>query len=402
MNCISKTNSSYEALQQRLNGLSDLELNIAIRNYRDRYFPGWRQQYENQKENAAEKMDNSPEYFPSLLDIPGADSQKYLADKTRLNITTQGDNLFGSTEDLLEFTGATSINQAMMKLNSIYNDVEISIVPLTEDSESVVYEFKKKPNIFEEQEYRQLGGDTESVNSQQFLGMQLDRFRNLYGININFMTTSELTKALPENSFDASAKAFIQNGEIYVNADNATIDSPVHELLHMLLGSARTTSKFAHTYFNIISKIPAILGEQQYQFEAMKYPNRSQQDINEEIFVEQFALYLTGQSNIFENPQTDEILEEAREQVLGKIQKDLSYMLDTLLMGKRSVQLLPETELAIKPLRELGLIVESSTMKNQDMMEASQVHRLAQNAISIFKVGNEKLLKDIKFEEVCS
>jgi hypothetical protein len=34
-----------------------------------------------------------------------------------------------------------------------------------------------------------------------------------------------------------SAKAFIKNGTIYINIDNATIDSPIHEMLHLFIGS---------------------------------------------------------------------------------------------------------------------------------------------------------------------
>ena len=34
----------------------------------------------------------------------------------------------------------------------------------------------------------------------------------------------------------SQAKAFIYNGNIYINTDNATIDSPIHEMLHIVIG----------------------------------------------------------------------------------------------------------------------------------------------------------------------
>jgi hypothetical protein len=37
----------------------------------------------------------------------------------------------------------------------------------------------------------------------------------------------------------ANAKGFILNGEVYINTDNCTIDTKVHELMHLFLGSIR-------------------------------------------------------------------------------------------------------------------------------------------------------------------
>jgi hypothetical protein len=57
--------------------------------------------------------------------------------------------------------------------------------------------------------------------------------RNFYGINISYITNDDLI----EDVDVGSAKAFIKNGTIYINVDNATIDSPIHEMLHLFIGS---------------------------------------------------------------------------------------------------------------------------------------------------------------------
>ena len=57
--------------------------------------------------------------------------------------------------------------------------------------------------------------------------------RQCYGINIQYIDNSDLIEDVDVNT----AKAFIKNGTIYINVDNATIDSPVHEMLHLFIGS---------------------------------------------------------------------------------------------------------------------------------------------------------------------
>jgi hypothetical protein len=58
--------------------------------------------------------------------------------------------------------------------------------------------------------------------------------RKYYGINIIPVTSND---DFPPELNVSQAKAFIYNGNIYLNIDNATIDSPIHEMLHILLGS---------------------------------------------------------------------------------------------------------------------------------------------------------------------
>jgi hypothetical protein len=57
--------------------------------------------------------------------------------------------------------------------------------------------------------------------------------KRYYGINVIPITSHDSFPGLNVSQ----AKAFIYNGNIYVNIDNATADSLVHEMLHILLGS---------------------------------------------------------------------------------------------------------------------------------------------------------------------
>jgi len=64
----------------------------------------------------------------------------------------------------------------------------------------------------------------------------------LYGINVIPITNIEL-KESDLGKVAGNAKAFIYNGDIYVNTDIATVDSPVHEFLHLLFGSMKYSNR---------------------------------------------------------------------------------------------------------------------------------------------------------------
>ena len=95
----------------------------------------------------------------------------------------------------------------------------------------------------------------DSVNFPIYIGFQLQKLADLYGINIIPVTTSELNederfKGFPIES--QSIKGFVYNGNIYLNVNNLTADTPVHELLHLFLGSSRFTNP--ELYVKLISK----------------------------------------------------------------------------------------------------------------------------------------------------
>jgi sulfur carrier protein ThiS len=75
------------------------------------------------------------------------------------------------------------------------------------------------------------------------------------GINIKSMTISKMkSQGLLDQIPDAAqAVAFIYNGDVYINSDVATIDSKIHELMHILLGAMRF--KQPELYSEIIQSV---------------------------------------------------------------------------------------------------------------------------------------------------
>jgi hypothetical protein len=110
------------------------------------------------------------------------------------------------------------------------------------------------------------------LDSQVFITRSLDKMAKTMGINIQTMSVARMEKegileAIPDA---ASASAFIYNGNIYINSDIASIDSKVHELLHILLGSMRF--KQPELYSEIIQTVQNLPNIQDI---AMNYPNRT-------------------------------------------------------------------------------------------------------------------------------
>jgi hypothetical protein len=85
-----------------------------------------------------------------------------------------------------------------------------------------------------------INDDYENVNSFAFFNEIIDKLQTLYGINIIPITNAELSQdRWASITGTKGVKSFIYNGNIYINTDIATVDSPVHEFLHLLFGSIK-------------------------------------------------------------------------------------------------------------------------------------------------------------------
>ena len=75
-------------------------------------------------------------------------------------------------------------------------------------------------------------------------------------------------------------KGFVKDGNIYINVDNSTMDTKVHELMHIFLGGVRYSNP--ELYFSLVNQVEQL---PRYEEFASNFPNRTRGDINEEIFV---------------------------------------------------------------------------------------------------------------------
>ena len=88
-------------------------------------------------------------------------------------------------------------------------------------------------------------------------------------------------------------KAFTHNGEIYINRNECTIDSPLHELFHLLIAEYRFRSN--DKYLNLLESLKDT-DEYEQTFKKLQktYKKLTINDYQEEVLVHMLADYFTG------------------------------------------------------------------------------------------------------------
>ena len=77
--------------------------------------------------------------------------------------------------------------------------------------------------------------------------------------------------------------------------DNSSIDAPLHEMLHLFLGSIRYSDP--QLYFSMVEAMNELPNRSML---ARDYKNRTDSDINEELLVSEFSKYITGQRSVID------------------------------------------------------------------------------------------------------
>ena len=84
-----------------------------------------------------------------------------------------------------------------------------------------------------------------SANALSIADMEtaIDYFNKKLGLNIQSITQSELNDIAKKNKFNPNGvRAFILNGDIYINSSNANIADLFHELSHIFLGALKANN----------------------------------------------------------------------------------------------------------------------------------------------------------------
>lgn len=322
--------------------------------------------------------------FPQLDEIPGSNSEKCLV--KQLNIKNKLDYNYTSVDQILNYTGTKSLEEALPVLNNMHKDLNVDLYPLSDDT--VIVEIDHRPTkyrsndaILDMQEY-----DMSPAKNRMIIENQLDRMAKLFGVQINTITNMELQQdewkdIVPESR---TANAFIYNNQIYINTDNANInESKVHELMHLFLGATRFTNP--DLYFQMVQSVEQLPN---YDYLASFYSNRTQADIDEEIFVSEFSKYLTGGPTMFSKIDP---------KITNSIIYEINRNVDNFIDGKYSAQAYPFKQIANSSIMDLTTILGSdiSINKYQDLLDSAQVHRILANT-------KETLMKKNELIQECS
>lgn len=343
MQCVNKNSREYQALLKE-SGIPDFILSAKVGRF-------------------LEKLNR----WPYLDELKDADSEKAIKENLNLN----KDNIT-QVSSILEATNSSNIKDAVPKLNDKYRDKEIEVVTIQNEAKVYITPRPKEVPI------NSSNNVDENVNSFLYLNQILDKLQNLYGINIQYISNVELLDPKWEDLVDIhSTKAFIHNGTIYVNTDMATIDSPLHEMLHILFGSLKFQNR--SLYDQLVSSA------ENFNQEIIElYPNRTRQDLNEEAFITELARYLTNQQSALDN-------------IDPKIQYEIFYninrTLDTVLMGETSVNCIPNEQLYQMNLKTIAKLVNSTSMNsnfNGSMNNATLNRILANKKSELMEKGELK------------
>lgn len=336
--CINTKSFEFQTLKEK-SGLSDFELEYQVQAFQEMYGR-----------------------WPNLDELEGVDSEPYI----RKSLHIREDNST-SINKILEETGTEDIRDAKIQLNNEYRDKEIDIIPLKNDA---IVEITKRPNTQEDLSEDIYEQDTE-VNNAVLMMQTIDKLQDLYGINIKYISNSELnSEEWQQVPGVQSAKAFIFNGDIYVNTDNATIESPLHEMLHLIFGSIKYSEPELYQ-----SLVDQAINFSSYNRTAKLYPNRTQNDLNEEVFITELSKYLAGK-------QSD--LAGLDPSVMHEISYNMYRLLDTVMMGGNSVKTIPESVLYNLNMKQVAQIVNSAIAQGRNVgsLDSSQVSRIMANVKS--------------------
>lgn len=123
------------------------------------------------------------------------------------------------------------------------------------------------------------------------------------GVQVSLMTSKEISEAFPIGRFPSidpnTSKAFIYNGEIYINTTIASGEDLLHEYTHIMLGVLKSNPETREHYEQILR---TVLNEMQKTNKGRKelenikkvYAGLTQIDQLEELFVKKFSEYVLG------------------------------------------------------------------------------------------------------------
>lgn len=333
--CINKNSEQFQTLKKR-SGISDLALEAKCRQFIDEYGR-----------------------WPNLDELPNANSSNALIEALNLN-----EDGFTKTQKILEYFGKSDIKEAIIEANKQFSDLEISILQIGDDS---IVKFIRRPNKYNFKEIEDVQ-IKKNVNFPVFINFQLQRLANLYGINIIPITTAELNydKRFQGFPIDAqSNRGFIYNGDIYLNTSNMQVDTPIHELLHLFFGSIRFQNP--DLYVKLISTAENF---KNYEYSSKYFQNRTRQDMNEELFIQEFSKYVSGKMSEIDNISEADLYE---------INYNINRVLDSMLMGEHSAETVSNKYLM--SMRQISEMVKSSELNGRSMssLTDSTIHRTLDN-----------------------
>lgn len=352
--CLNKNSVEYQT-SQKMSGLSDPEYDAFASDFVEKY-----------------------NRYPHLDEIPKANSEPVLVEKLKIS------NNYVENQRVVDTMRADNLDDANIKINDLHRDLTVKIYPLGETS---IIDVKHRPTEYITDMPKPYVESEFSPGKNNGVWLKIaNELADYYGIKINLINNNIL--ALPEwkdKVLDAkTANSFIYNGDIYLNTDNARIDSPIHEMLHILVGSLRFSEP--ELYDAVTQMAETLPG---YKIKSAAFKDRTRSDINEELFISEFSKYITGQKSL---------ISELEEPVIQKMFYNIYRVLDSSIFGVQSAKTIDRSNIFRCSVIDLCKLLGSDLLNNNysgtiDVNGAS-VHRVMENKKS-------ELMRSGALKEVC-
>lgn len=123
------------------------------------------------------------------------------------------------------------------------------------------------------------------------------KIKDKLGINIHIETQSTLEDLFKKWNIKipSEVKGFVKDGEIYINSSNATDEDLFHEYTHIMLGILKARN--FENYYELVKIVAeSDRGSKLKEIKKQVYKNLADSDLNEEVFADLFAQYMSGKN----------------------------------------------------------------------------------------------------------
>lgn len=160
----------------------------------------------------------------------------------------------------------------------------------------------KKPNTYYEVR----------LDSQEAIYAIANKFnKQVPDLPFRIVTSNEIKSEFPGDLRAQNANAFINNGQVFINLDNAKIDSPLHEFTHLVLAQLRIDNPTE--YYNWLK---TTLNHPDFETIAKTYSDLTGSDLQEEVFVKVVSDLF---NNIVSTKYDPSYMFETKEQLIDSI-----------------------------------------------------------------------------------
>lgn len=135
-----------------------------------------------------------------------------------------------------------------------------------------------------------------------------EALKTQFNVEVNLLTSEQIKE---QNLADPNTdKAFIRDGQVYVNTTIASTTDLLHEYVHLILGVLKSNPELRANYERLLNAVALTeKGKKELNRLRERYSDHSEMDLREEVFAKLFSKYIRGDISI----NTPKIFDEVKE-----------------------------------------------------------------------------------------